>query len=314
MAGWTNFPNGITSLGIPTFGTGIIPPFTGKYFFVQETTTAGTAFGQGTAQQPFNTLDQALAQCVAGRNDVIFLIGTVHVTATVNWNLNNTHLVGLCAPSDNDRARISQSGATVFTPLVNVTGAGCMFVDIATFHGFANNSAQICWAEAGGRNYYGGCQFLGLGATLAAGHTGSRSLTIAGSGENLFVGCTIGLDTIARGVANASLELLSATPRNVMRRPIFQMLASASTAVHITVGAGGMDRFLLLDDPVFINAIESTGVAIAAAITANAGAGGLVALQNAFSVGATAIATTGPVYGTGNIPTAATSGIAIKLT
>lgn len=313
MPGFTNFPNGITSLGIPTFGTGALPPFTGKYLFVQETSTAGTPAGQGTAQQPYNTLGQALAQCVSGRGDVIFLTGTVHITTTLNWALNNTHLIGVCAPSNNDRARISGSG-TVFTPLVNVTGVGCMFVDIATFHGFASATSQVCWAEAGGRNFYSGCQFLGMGDATAAAQTGGRSLTIAGAGENLFVGCTIGLDTISRGVANASLELLSATPRNVMRKCIFQMLASASTPVHITVGAGGMDRYLLLDDPVMINAVDSTGTAIAAAITANASAGGTVALQNAFSVGATALATTGPVRGTGNVPTATTSGIAIPLT
>lgn len=315
MPGFTAFPNGITSLGIPTFGTGSIPPFTGKYFFVKEVTTAGVAAGNGTAQQPFNTLALALAQCVSGRGDVIFLEGSLHVTATVNWNLNNTHLVGVAAPSNNTRARISASG-TVFTPMVNVTGVGCMFLDIATFHGFASNTAQVCWAEAGGRNYYGGVQFLGMGATLAAGHTGGRSLTIsgAGAGENLFVGCTIGLDTIARGVANASLELLAGTPRNVMRNCMFQMLASAATPVHITVGSGGMDRYLMLDNPIFMNAVDSTGTTIDADIVANASAGGTVALQNAFSVGATAIATTGPVRGTGNIPTAATSGIAIALT
>jgi hypothetical protein len=312
--GFTNFPNGITSLGVPTFGTGIIPPFPSKYFFVQETTTAGVAAGSGTAAAPFNTLDQALAACTAGANDVVFLTGTVHVTAAVAWSKNNTHLVGLCAPSDNDRARISASGSTVFTPLVNVTASGCIFMDIGTFHGFANASAQICWAEAGGRNFYQGCQFLGMGNATAAAHVGSRSLTIAGSGENKFYDCTIGLDTIARGAANASLELLSGTPRNVMRGCIFQMLASAGTPLHITVGSGGMDRYLLLDKCSLINCVDSGGSTISAAIVANASAGGTVLVQDGFSVGATAIATTGPVRGTGNIPTATTSGIAIALT
>lgn len=113
MPRWTNFPNGITSLGIPTFGTGIIPPFTGNYFFVQETTTAGVAFGQGTAQQPFNTIQGALDQCVSGNNDVIFLIGSVHITSSIAWSKNNTHLVGLCSPlKRGKRARISVTGST----------------------------------------------------------------------------------------------------------------------------------------------------------------------------------------------------------
>lgn len=314
MPKFTNFPNGITSLGIPTFGTGILPPFTGNYFFVQETTTAGVSAGAGTAQSPFNTLGQALAQCVAGHNDVVFLIGTVHVTATVAWNLNNTHLIGLCAPSDNDRARISSSG-TVFTPLVNVTGVGCIIEYIGTFHGFASATTQICWAEAGGRNYYNSCQFLGGGDATAAAQAGMRSLTVAGQGENVFDNCVIGLDTIVRATnANASLEFLSGTPRNRFNGAIFQSLVSDVSDVHITVGAGGIDRYAFFDHPVFMNAVESTGSTMSAAITANASAGGAIVLREPISLGATAIATTGPVYITGNVPVATTSGIAIKAT
>lgn len=316
MAGFTAFPNGITSLGIPTFGTGILPPFTGKYLFVQEVTTAGVSAGQGTAQQPFNTLDQALAQCTAGHNDVVFMIGTIHTTATLNWNKNNTHLVALCAPSANDRGRISSSGSTVFTPLVNVTAAGCIFSMIGTFHGFASATAQVCWAEAGGRNYYNHCQFLGGGNLTAAAHAGMRSLTVSGAdGENVFDDCTIGLDTVLRATGtNASLEFLAGSPRNRFNRPIFQSLVSNAADVHITVGSGGIDRYAFFDHPVFLNAIESGGSTMSAAITANASAGGAIVLRQPISLGATAIATTGPVYGDASAIGAATSGIAIKLT
>lgn len=316
MARWTAFPNGITSLGIPTFGSSSIPPFTGNYFWVQERTTAGVSAGSGTVSDPYNTLAQAIAACVDGNNDVIFLVGTVHVSATVAWSKSKMHLVGVAAPGSNSRARISQTGSTLFTPLVSVTGGGgCIFQNVATFHGFANASAQVCWAEASsGRNSYQGVAFLGMGDATAAAQSGGRSLTISGGGENNFIGCTIGLDTIVRSAANASLECLAGTARNLFRKCVFQMDASANSPLHITVGADGIDRYLLLDDCMLINSVESGATAISAAIIANASAGGAVLLQNAFSLGATAIATTGPVYGTGNIPTATTSGIAIKLT
>lgn len=273
------------------------------------------ATGNGSAQRPFASLDAGFDMARANKGDVVYLQRTSHRTATLTWDKDGVSLVALSAPSDNDRGRISPlGGAAVFSPLVHVTAQGCSFVNVGTFHGFADNSAQICWEEYGGRNFYSNCQLLGMGATLAAGHTGSRSLTIAGAGENLFVGCTFGIDTIARGVANATLELLAGTPRNIMRDCIFQMLATAATPMHITVGSGGMDRYLLLDRPAFINCVDSTGTAIDAAIVANASAGGTVAVKDGFSIGATAIATTGPVRGTGNVPTAATSGIAIPLT
>lgn len=313
--GFTNYSNGITSLGIPTWGTGVLPPFTGKYLFVKETTTAGVSAGAGTAQSPFNTLTDAYAQCVSGRGDVIFLEGTVHTTATLNWNKDNTHLVGVCAPSVNNRARISASGSSVFTPLVNVTGVGCMFVDIGTFHGFNDASAQVCWAEAGGRNYYANVEFLGGGNATAAAQAGMRSLTVAGAGENIFVGCTIGLDTVVRATGiNASLEFLSGTPRNRFYDAVFQADVSLVTDVHITCGVGGIDRYAFFDNPVFMTAIESGSSTMNAAITANASAGGAIVLRNPISLGAAALATTGPVYANSGALGPTTYGLVAKQT
>lgn len=284
----------------------------GDSYFVNETT--GSDSNDGSSAAPFATLTAALAAASANHNDVIYLTGTVHTTATLTWNKNGVSLVGLTAPSDNDRARISGSG-TVFTPLVNVTAQGCNFINIATFYGFDDASTQICWAEAGGRNYYQNCQFLGGGHATAAAQAGMRSLTVAGNGENKFEDCTIGLDTVVRATnANASLEFLSGTPRNVFRNCIFQALVSDVSDVHVTVGASGIDRYALFDNCSFLNAVESTGSTMSAAITANASAGGAICLQNCFSLGATALATTGPVYGTGNVPVATTSSIAIKFT
>ena len=113
---------------------------------------------------------------------------------------------------------------------------------------------------------------------------------------------------------NASLELLSGTARNVFRACTFEMNTSLATDLHVTVGASGMDRYALFDGCVFINAVDSTSTTINAAIVANAAAGGSVVLNNPISLGATALATTGPVYVTGAVPTATTSGIAIKAT
>jgi hypothetical protein len=209
----------------------------------------------------------------------------------------------------------------LFTPLVHVTGSECIFRNIGAFHGFDDASAQICWVEAGGRNQYFNCNFLGMANATAAAQAGGRSLTVGagGNGENTFNRCTIGLDTITRSAANASLEFLGDSPRNVFRQCIFPMLTSAATAMQVTVGAAGLDRWALFDGCSFINCIESTGVAINAAIIANAAAGGAILLTpTTISLGATAIATTGPVYFVGMNPGGANSAsagsIAIKAT
>lgn len=306
----------VGQFGTPLWGVAGAPgPFTGNYFWVDETN--GSDGNTGGPSDPLKTLTQALSLCTSGNNDVIFMVGTIHTAATIAWSKSNTHLIGLTAPSNNDRARISQTGSAVFTPLVDVTGSGCIFKNLATFHGFNDASTQICWAEAGGRNYYENVQFLGMGNATAAAQAGSRSLTIGGSGENLFMGCTIGLDTVVRATnANASLEFISASPRNVLRNCIFQADVSDAADTHVTIGVGGIDRYALFDNCTFLNA-EFGGpgaTAMTAAFSVNASAGGLVLVQGGASIGAGKISAAGPVYVSGAVPTGAASSLAVAAT
>lgn len=315
-----SYINIASQFGMPLFGVAGLPPFTGNFFWVDETN--GSDGNTGGPQDPFKTLSQAHTVAANNNNDVVFLTGTVHVSATVTWSKSRLHLIGLAPELDSQaRARISQTGSSVFSPLVSVTGSECIFKNISAFHGFADASAQICWAEKGGRNWYDHCNFLGMANATAAAQTGGRSLTVgnSGSGECTFDNCTIGLDTITRSAANASLEFLGGSPRNVFRKCIFPMLTSSASALFVTVGASALDRFALFDGCTFINAVESTSTTINAAIIANASAGGAILLTpSTISLGATAIATTGPVYGVGMNPgganSASTDSIAIKYT
>lgn len=286
----------------------------GNSWFVNE--AVGSDSNGGTAQAPFATLAAAQSAASANHNDVVYLSGTAHQTTTLNWAKNGVSLVGLSAPSDNDRSRISASGSTVFSPLVNVTAQGCSFVNLGTFHGFDDASTQICWSDTGGRNFYSTVQFLGMANATAAAQAGSRSLVVGGSGENLFVGCTVGLDTVLRATnTNASLELISGTPRNIFRQTQFQAIVSDAADVHVLVAAGGIDRYVLFDDCLFMNAVDSTGTIMNAAISASVSAGGSIVLNpSCLSIGATAIAVSGPVYGPIGALGATTWGIGGKLT
>ena len=285
--------------GMPLYGIqGTLPPFSGNSFWVDETN--GSDGNTGGPQDPYKTLTQALASCTNNNNDVVYLVGTVHVTATVAWSKSRTHLIGLGPVLDSEaRARISQTGTTVFTPLVSVTGAECIFSNIGAFHGFVDLTNQICWADTGQRNQYTHCAFLGMAnATGGASQTGSRSLTVGsgGNGENTFTNCIIGLDTIVRSAANASLEILGGSPRNVFRNCIFPCDTSSAAALFVLVGASGMDRWALFDNCSFINTVDSGSTTMTVGMTINASAGGSVLMNNCISLGATAIASTGPAY------------------
>jgi hypothetical protein len=190
-----------------------------------------------------------------------------------------------------------------------------MFYNVSTFHGYATNEAQVCWLDEGERNYYGNVSFGGFGSVLGADHVDSRALVIGaagtGRGEHTFEHCTIGLDTRTRGAANASVEFLGGSPRNVFRNCLFPMDRDAGEPTYILVGSGGIDRFAWFQDCLFHN----FGTTIAEVAGVNASAGGNVVMQRCTSIGATSIRNgAGPVFVDGGVPTAATTGIAVQAT
>lgn len=301
MMPFTSFPGGITSLGVPTFGSGgIIPPFPSDYIFVQEKFTAGQAAGVGTATSPFNTLQQALAVSPAGSNNVIFITGTVHLSSLsspIVWP-SNVHLVGLCAPlKRGKRARISVSGATPFGPLIQVTGSGSIFQNFQTFFGFPTTGATspICWEDDGGRNNYNLVEFLGFGdgtaSTGTSNQTGARAFKFNNStGESTFRSCVFGVDTIQRGVANHTLEIAGGAPRLTFEDCDFEsdLAAGGTGSSHVLIGSAGIDRYLKFERCKFLSATLSGGSAMAQVLNVSGSAGGIVLLNECISFGATA--------------------------
>jgi hypothetical protein len=214
------------------------------------------------------TLAAAYALTVAGQNDTIVLVGdgattgTARVDSSFTWAKNATHLIGICAPVlYSQRARIAPTAATTaFSPFFTISGSGCVFENIQWFHGFNTGTAtEINLTVTGGRNLFRNCHIAGIGDTTAAAGTGSRSLIVSGTGENVFEDCVIGIDTVTRSVANASLELASGTPRNVFRRCIFPFMTSNAGVLGILgTGNGCIDRTTHFQACEFINAVKST--------------------------------------------------------
>lgn len=341
----SNFPNGVSSFGVPVLGGINGTPLTGTWYFVDP--AAGSDGYDGKSPDfPFATLYQAHAKCVAGNNDVVVLIGngassgtarlstalaqtidSTVTTGTLVWSKNATHLIGVCAPTVvGQRARIapptgtytaSTFGSDIF---VNVTAAGCYFSNFDVYSGFSTGSATFnTWRDAGGRNYYGNVNLQGLADAASAGGAGARNLLITGTGENTFDGCVIGLDTVTRSAANASVEFAAAVPRNTFRNCIFPFMTSAATPLGIIgTGAACMDRWHLFDNCKFINNVQSTSTTMSALATLPASAGGLILATNSTLVGITEwgtdVTSRGQIYVDGGTVTAATSGIAVNPT
>lgn len=340
----TNFPDGLTSFGVPVVGGLGGIPLTGTWFWVNPATGSDGNTGL-SPQEPLATLYMAHSKMTAGKNDVCVLVGngaasgsarlstalaqTVDSTVTAGtlaWSKNACHLIGETAPTIAARARIAPPTGTYTQAtfgsgnFVTVTAAGCIFANFSLFNGFSTGGTnQICWTDSGGRNSYYGVQFGGMGDAASAQNAGSRSLLITGStGENSFHECTFGLDTVTRTTTNASLELAAGTPRNTFRNCTFVAMTSNAGVLHIkTAAAAAIDRWQLFADCAFINAIQSTSTQMTVAIAMAASAGGMLLIQRCTSIGATKWGDAGAlaqIYVDGGPPTAGTTGLAITPT
>ena len=140
--GLTNFPNGVTSFGIPVMGGGVqIPVTTGSYFFVHSGTGSDSNSGKEPTA-PVATLDHALGLCTSSKKDVIVLMPGHSETITgaggITLDKIGVHIVGL---GDYDlRPTFLMDAATTVTCLVtsaNVTVENVLFkaghADIVVF-------------------------------------------------------------------------------------------------------------------------------------------------------------------------------------
>lgn len=344
--GLTNFPNGLSSFGVP-----VLPPVgvvaTGKVFFVAPGAANASDGNRGDSlTAPLATLYKAHSLMTSGNNDVCYLVGNGGTSGTarlslanaqsvdstvstgvLNWTKNACHLIGVTAPANvAQRARIAPPTGTYTQAtfgsgnFVVVTGSGCLFSNFSLFHGFSTGGTnQICWTDNGSRNCYQNVNFGGMADAASAADAGSRSLKIGsgGSGENAFYGCTIGLDTVTRSAANASLELAGATPRNSFFDCLFPFMTSAATPLGI-IGTGDecIDRWTLFKDCSFVNNIKSTSTVMTVLATlSTASPGGLLLHKNSTLVGITDFGGANGLansYVDGGAPTAATTGIAVN--
>jgi len=258
----TNFDNGVSSFGIPVLGGGLGMPMGGKHIFCDPANGADGNDGLSW-DNAHATLGQSLSIATAGKNDVIYLIGTgqaagsARLAATLTWSKDATHLIGVAAPTHvAGRARIAPTASTtLFTPMVTVSADGCIFANIHMFHGFASESTAIgCLNVTGERNYFSNCHIAGIGHAEAGDQAASYSLKLTGDGENTFEGCTIGLDTIARSAACAELEMVSAAVRNTFKECKFLSYADAVGALMVKIDAtNDLDRWVLFDHCLFMN-------------------------------------------------------------
>lgn len=324
--GLTNFPNGLSS-----FGTPVLPlngfATQGNVYYVKPSTGSDGNTGKSPAKA-FKTLAKALSSATANQNDIVFLIGesntaantTDYQSATLTWNKDLVHLIGVCSPTTiSNRARVALlSTYDTASNLFTLSANGCIISNISFFAGVAGTNPTGCFKLTGQRNYIQGCHIAGIGHANND-IAGAYSLNISAGAENLIENCTIGVDTITRGAAaNAEIKVDTAATRNEFRNcKILGLTNHATNWKFLDASASGcIDRYLSFSDCIFLNATGSTGTALTQAFDVHASMGGNIILDRTSVVGATDIADadTGLVYSTMGAAAVSTGSLAVAVT
>lgn len=314
----TNFPNGITSFGIPVVG-GMQVPFgkNSKVYFVDPKN--GADGNDGSKDRPLKTLTQALSLCVAGRNDVVFLMtdgttaATARLSAALDWNKDSTHLIGIAPNSLNSRARVSNTSGVNFTPLFTLSASNCLIANVSFFQGYATNTAQKCFVLSGQRNQIVSCRISGMGAAEAGDAAGSASLSVEGGDENRIDDCIIGLDTVPRSTTNAEIVFSGAATRNEFNNCLVETYADNAGHLFVSIGSLGIDRYAIFNNCTFLNPVGAASTSLTAVVSVHASAGGNLLLRGCTYVGAThwVGADNTMVYIDGPVPNGQTTGKAV---
>lgn len=275
----TNFPNGASSFGMPIMPGGGVPPGGSVFWLNPSHALANDDNGRvgvgASIDAPMATLAGAFALMTANKHDVIYYPDgdtSLILSAALDWNKDRCHLIGLCAPvSVAQRSRIFQlSTLTGASPLLTISGSGCIFVNFYIFQGVNDATSKINVSVTGERNYFYNVHFAGGGhATMAI--DGCVSLNINGGSENRFVHCTVGVDTIpaATGVAGLSYTDAGAAARNWFENCTFTLQAGNGGACFIeSLGNTAIDRYQYFNECAFIN--DADGQTIDSAVVAPA--------------------------------------------
>lgn len=93
----TNFPNGVSSFGIPVFGSGPIIT-TGNIFFVSSVSGSNSNIGTDPSK-PFATIDYAIGKCTANNGDHIIAmpghIETLNAAGDVTFDVAGVTCIGI---------------------------------------------------------------------------------------------------------------------------------------------------------------------------------------------------------------------------
>ncbi len=295
-------------------------PHVGNIFYVDPTNGNDTTNAGKRQDDAFATVGKAEDKTTAAQHDVVVMApeggsGRTSETATIAWDKRFTHLIGSAAPTQVN-ARAGMGFAASISPGITFSNNGSIFRNftVATFED--NN---VLASVTGNVNYFGGVHFIGMGNATAGDDVAGRSVTLTAAEENVFDGCTFGIDTVTRGgAANSSLELTGNCPRNIFRNSLFPMFADGATVTWVLANTGNCyERFLLFENCKFLNPDNASSTTLTVGMTLSSTGNGDIYMSGEDYMwrGATDLASDYTnLYSTASIRDTQDAGVAIAIT
>lgn len=271
-------------------------PTAGKTFFLDLANGNDENTGL-TIDKAFKTLPVAYAALTANQNDVLYYLAgssSINLSEAFTWSKSYTHFIGICAPTHvGQRARIFQtSTATGLSPLVTISGSGCIWQNLYIFQGVADATSLINVRVSGQRNYFLNVHFAGGGHATQAVNGGASLNLYQPAAENVFENCTIGVDTIAAATGMDALLFSGGTAtlhvtRNIFKNCRFMLKAGNGGAAFVEMMTiNDIDRFCEFENCLFVN-LASTAIDSAFVIPAGIDPNDKrILLRNCRSIGA----------------------------
>jgi hypothetical protein len=322
-----DFPQGITSFGIPVMGGGGIPATFGNVLFVDYRYGSDDNIGSDK-DSALKLLSRSNTLARTNANDVILIDGDSEIveTAMVSITKNRTHFIGLNGPPPalgyGAGARITQGTTGVATDIATIhnTGVRNTFTGLKISNSSATATCLYTVAEGGEYTRYNFCEIYKSGV-LTTDLTG-EVLWLCDSGT--MYRCTIGDLVNERGASAKkrpnlllSRELITG---KVCRDGAFLYCLFQQKAAHADVAfvygpdATDVERRLLFVEPIFWNAVTATADPLHAIDFAAAQTTGDVLVVNPSIINVGGVAGHSlNVYVTGPVPTQNTTGIAVEV-
>ena len=271
---FTNYPQGVTSLGIPV--TGSIPMVlgasgVGKIYFVDATNGSDGNNGL-SATRAMKTIDIAYAAAASGDTIALSTNSTHTLTAPIAWTKSRINMVGL---DYNGRqvqqgAKVTNSSTSSVAYVIKVTGVRNSFTNIKFIQSSTNAAALSVLQEGGEGNLYQNCSFV-FGVVDNLDLTTAHEI-VAGSDSATYLNCTFGADTLLTSGNRSVFHIDQVTASqefksNILENCNFIISSSQTLATFVRLDAVGDVLFTnIFKNCVFAASVDSAGgVALAEA-------------------------------------------------